>query len=299
MSMYNTLKIKKMIIEEKIMKGVIIAAGYGTRFLPGTKTIPKEMFPLVDTPAIQLIVDEFIAAGIKDILIVTSRRKKSMEDYFDREVELENVFSKEKADSKLSLIEPVKANIFFSRQMEMKGTGQAILQCKAFVGNDPFVVAYPDDIVFADVPLAAQLINVYKETGCSVLSAQKIDADVSRYGVLDCKENSGILQVSGIVEKPATGTEPSHMISIGRYLFTPDLFPLLEEDYKKYSGGEFYHIGAINALAKAGKMRGYCFDGQRIDVGDKLGYIEGILRYALTRDDLKDETLKILKKLVN
>jgi UTP--glucose-1-phosphate uridylyltransferase len=280
------------------MKGVIIAAGYGTRFLPGTKTIPKEMFPLVDTPAIQLIVDEFLAAGIKDILIVTSRRKKSMEDYFDREVELEGVFSKENADSKLSLIAPAEANIFFSRQMEMKGTGQAILQCKPFVGDDSFVVAYPDDIVFADVPLAAQLIKVYNETGCSVLSAQKIDGDVSRYGVLDCNEDDKILKVAGIVEKPAKGTEPSHMISIGRYLFTPELFSLLEEDYKKYSGGEFYHIGAINALAKAGKMRACCFDGERIDVGDKLGYIEGILRYALTRADLKDETVNIMKRLV-
>lgn len=280
------------------MKGVIIAAGYGTRFLPGTKTIPKEMFPLVDTPAIQLIVDEFIASGIKDILIVTSRRKKSLEDFFDREVELETVFSNENADSKLSLIAPAKANIFFSRQMEMKGTGQAILQCKPFVGNEPFVVAYPDDIVFADTPLAAQLISVYDATGCSVLAAQKIDGDVSRYGVLDCKEKNGILRVSGIVEKPAVGTEPSHTISIGRYLFTPELFPLLEEDYKKYSGGEFYHIGAINGLSKAGKMCALCFDGQRIDVGDKLGYIEGIIRYALTRDDLKAGTMEIMRKIV-
>lgn len=280
------------------MKGVIIAAGYGTRFLPGTKTIPKEMFPLVDTPAIQLIVDEFTAAGIKDILIVTSRRKKSMEDFFDREVELETIFSREGADSKLSLITPAKANIFFSRQMEMKGTGQAILQCKPFVGNDPFVVAYPDDIVFTDTPLAAQLMSVYKKTGCSVLAAQEIDADVSRYGVLDYKEENEILRVSKIVEKPAAGTEPSHTISIGRYLFTPDLFPLLEEDYKKYSGGEFYHIGAINVLANAGKMCAHCFDGQRVDVGDKLGYIEGILRYALTRDDLRDGTLKIMKNIV-
>lgn len=280
------------------MKGVIIAAGYGTRFLPGTKTIPKEMFPLVDTPAIQLIVDEFLAAGIKDILIVSSRRKKAMEDYFDREVELEGVFTKEKADSKLSLIAPSEANIFFSRQQEMKGTGQAILQCKAFVGNDPFIVAYPDDIVFSDVPLSAQLMAIYEKTGCSVLSAQEIAGDVSRYGVLDCKEENQILKVDGIVEKPAVGTEPSHMISIGRYLFTPQLFELLEEDYKKYSGGEFYHIGAINALAKAGKMCACRFAGQRIDVGDKLGYIEGMLRYALTREDLKGEVLELLKSLV-
>lgn len=280
------------------MKGVIIAAGYGTRFLPGTKTIPKEMFPLVDTPAIQLIVDEFIAAGIKDILIVTSRRKKSLEDFFDREVELENVFSSEGADSKLSLIAPAKANIFFSRQMEMKGTGHAILQCKPFVGNEPFVVAYPDDIVFADMPLAAQLISVYEKTGCSVLAAQEIADDVSRYGVLDCKEENGILRVSAIVEKPAVGTEPSHTISIGRFLFTSDFLSLLEEDYKTHSCKEFYHIGAINGLAKVGKMCALRFDGQRIDVGDRLGYIEGIIRYALTRDDLKAGTLQIMKNIV-
>ena len=282
------------------MKGIIIAAGYGTRFLPGTKTVPKEMFPLIDTPAIDFIVKEFIDAGINDILIVSSRRKKCLEDYFDREVELESVFSAENDETKLHRIEEPQANIFFMRQKRMLGTGHAIMNCRSFVGNDAFVVAYPDDLVFGDKPLAKQLVEVHKRTGGSVLAVENVDGDVSRYGVVGVQENGGSLQVNKIVEKPKAGTEPSHLISVGRYLFTAELFDLLEEDYQRWlSDGktkEFYHINSINALAAAGKMFACQYEGQRVDVGDKIGYLEGIIRYALMRDDLKDAAKEVIRK---
>lgn len=280
------------------MKAIIIAAGYGTRFLPATKTIPKEMFPLVDTPAIQFILDELEESGIQEVLIVSSRRKKSLEDYLDREIELENIFRAEKATDKLKSIAPRKLNLYFTRQQEMKGTGQAILQCKSFVGNEPFIVAYPDDLVFGERPLAAQLIEVFQKTRCSVLSVEQLEGDLSRYGVIDYRESNEILWVNGIVEKPACGKEPSRMISVGRYLFTSEIFALLEEDYKDHKEGEFYHINAINRLARAGKVCACPFLGERIDVGDKIGYIKGLLTYALQREDLAAETLQLIKKIV-
>ena len=166
------------------MKGLIIAAGYGTRFFPVTKTIPKEMLPLINKPSMDFIIDEFISSGIKDILIITSRRKKTLEDYFDREVELESILTKQGADEKLSIITPPDANIFFVRQKEMNGTGHALLLARPFIGNEPFVVAYPDDIIFSKKPLAKQLIEKYEETGCCVLSTLHNPPDINRHG--DC-----------------------------------------------------------------------------------------------------------------
>ena len=171
----------------------------------------------------------------------------------------------------------------------MLGTGHAILTCKEFIGNDPFVIAYPDDLVFSKIPLTKQLIDIHNKTGGSVLSGENIDGDVSRYGVLDYKDDRGVLKLSKIVEKPKHGEEPSKMISVGRYLFTSELITLLSENFKKHTKGEFYHIDAINSLAKDGKVYVCPFEGKRIDVGDKLGYLSGIIEYALTRDDIKDD----------
>jgi UTP--glucose-1-phosphate uridylyltransferase len=279
------------------MKGIIIAAGYGTRFLPATKTVPKEMFPLIDTPAIDFIVDEFVESGITEILIVSSRRKKSLEDYFDREVELETVFTRENDIKKLDKIKTRKnVSFYFTRQVEMLGTGHAILICKDFIGNDSFVIAYPDDLVFGETPLTGQLIDIHKKTGGSVLAVEEVEGDVSRYGVVGFKEENDLLKVTGIVEKPKSGTEPSKMISIGRYLFTPQLITLLSEQFKKHKKGEFYHIDSINKIASEGKMFACKYSGDRVDVGDKLGYFEGIIKYALMREDMKEEAKKILKK---
>jgi UTP--glucose-1-phosphate uridylyltransferase len=276
------------------MKGIIVAAGYGTRFLPVTKTIPKEMIPLVNVPSIQFIVDEFVGAGITDIVIISSRRKKVLEDYFDREVELEGVFEREGKAKQLGLIAPQKANIAFVRQQKMMGTGHALLQVKSWIGNDACVVAYPDDLHVGKTPLAAQLVKAYEETGCSVMASITEPGDVSRYGVLSIAKDGR--HVSGIVEKPAKGTEPSHEVSIGRYLYTPEFFALLEEGWKIHletaekSGrapGEYFHIYALNKMMESGRVV-YCpTEGERLDTGEPAGYLDAVLRYADTQPELR------------
>jgi UTP--glucose-1-phosphate uridylyltransferase len=276
------------------MKGIIVAAGYGTRFLPVTKTIPKEMIPLVNVPSIQFIVDEFVNSGITDIVIISSRRKKVLEDYFDREVELETVFEREGKMRQLGLIAPPKATIAFVRQQKMMGTGHALLQVKNWIGNDACVVAYPDDLHIGKVPLAAQLMKAYTETGCSVLASITEPGDVSRYGVLALAKDG--MHVSGIVEKPARGNEPSHEVSIGRYLYTPEFFALLEEGWKKHleeaekagkPAGEYFHIYALNKLMESGKVV-YCpTEGERLDTGEPAGYLDAVLRYADTQSELR------------
>ncbi len=276
------------------MKGIIVAAGYGTRFLPVTKTVPKEMIPLVNVPSIQFIVDEFIASGITDIVIISSRRKKVLEDYFDREIEMETVFTREGKTAQLAAIAPPAANIAFVRQQSMLGTGHALLQVKSWVGDDACVVAYPDDLHFGDEPLSAALVRVWKETGCSVLSSITEPGDVSRYGVLDIAADGK--HVRAIVEKPAPGKEPSHEVSIGRYLYTPEFFTLLAEGWEAHvaeaarkgaAPGEYFHIYALNKLMEKGRVV-YCpAGGQRLDTGDPAGFLEAILRYSDTRADLK------------
>lgn len=276
------------------MKGIIVAAGYGTRFLPVTKTIPKEMLPLVNVPSIQFIVDEFVDSGITDIVIITSRRKKALEDYFDREVELESVFEREGKAKQLGLVAPPKANIAFVRQQRMMGTGHALLAVKAWVGSDACVVAYPDDLHFGETPLASQLVAAYERTGCSVLASFTEPGDVSRYGVLEVAKDG--THVSGIVEKPPKGGEPSHEVSIGRYLYAPEFFSLLEEGWKLHLDlaarenreiGEYFHVYALNRLMKEGKVV-YCpMTGTRLDTGEPAGYLDAVLRYADTKPEFR------------
>jgi len=258
------------------MKGIIVAAGYGTRFLPVTKTVPKEMLPLLTKPSMAIIVEEFVASGIQDILILTSRRKKVLEDYFDRDPELEELFRREGAAAKLEQIAPPKANIPFVRQQEMRGTGHALLQAAPWLGGDPCVVAYPDDLHFGKPPLARQLMDVYERTGCSVLSCLHESGDVSRYGVIDPAPDG--VHVRGFVEKPAPGKEPSHEISLGRYLYTPEFFGLLAEGWAKHTGGEYYHAYALNKLIAEGKMAWAPMVGTRLDTGDPAGFLDAILR---------------------
>lgn len=279
------------------LKGVVVAAGYGSRFLPATKTVPKEMLPLLDRPALDFIIQEFIDAGIRDILIITSRRKKVMDDYFDREVELESVFRAENKADKLEKIEPPKANIYFVRQQEMKGTGHALLLAKTFTGGDPFVVAYPDDIVFSKTSLSKQLRAVHEQTGDNVLAAKEHQGDVSRYGVVAPSGSANPCKVKSLVEKPAPGKEPSKLVSYGRYLFTAELYDHLERGLAAHKGGEFYHIGAINALAAAGKMSVLDFEGERLDTGEPLGYLEAICRYALSKPEWAAEAKALFARL--
>ena len=281
------------------MKGVIIAAGYGTRFLPATKTVPKEMLPIIDRPAIDFIVSEFIQSGIKEILILTSRRKKTLDDYFDREAELEDLFMREGKEAKLAEIAPPDADIFFKRQTEMKGTGHALMQVKAFVGSEPFVVAYPDDLHIGKVPLAAQLIKKYQETGCSVMSALHNPLHLERYGIL--KLDSDNSHVVDIVEKPAPGTEPSQEASIGRYLFTPDIFPLLEEGWEQHcaSGnpGEYFHVYALKKLMEKKKVVCAVIEGERLDTGTPAGYLSAIIRYAYDNPEYRKVILEEVGRL--
>ncbi len=276
------------------MKGIIVAAGYGTRFLPVTKTIAKEMLPLVTVPSIQFIVDEFVNAGIRDIVIISSRRKKALEDYFDREIELESVFKREGKIAALDAIAPSQASIAFVRQQKMMGTGHALLQVRNWVGNEPCVVAYPDDLHFGDVPLSAQLVDMYEKTGSTVMASITVPGDVSRYGVFDLAEDG--VHVRSIVEKPAPGAEPGHEVSIGRYLVSPEFFDLLEEGWKLHRAeaekigrepGEYFHIYALNRLMEAGKVVHAHVEGLRLDTGEPKGYLEAILRYADTQSSLK------------
>ena len=282
------------------MKGVILAAGYGTRFLPASKTIPKEMFPLVDTPAIDLIVSELIGAGIRDILIVTSRRKKALEDYFDREVELESVFTGEGAQDKLRAIQPAGANLFFLRQREMAGTGDALLGVEPFTGDAPFVVAYPDDILLDGPPLAGQLMELHARTGATVLAGQELPTgDVSRYGVMDSETRDGVEYVKAMVEKPAPGSEPSRLVAYGRYLYTPALFDALRATRERIpAGGEFTQTDAINHLAAQGQVAVQRFEGKMLDVGSPRGYLEAIVEYGLKRPEFRGDLLPFLRRVV-
>jgi UTP--glucose-1-phosphate uridylyltransferase len=260
------------------MKGVIIAAGYGTRFLPVTKTVPKELLPVGTRPSIAYIVDEFLASGIEEIIVVTSRRKKVLEDYFDREIELEEVFRREGRADKLALIAPCRAKVSFVRQAEMRGTGHALLQAKPFLGGEPCVVAYPDDLHIGSPPLARQLIELHERTGKSVLATILESGDVSRYGVVGPGPDG--VSVSAFVEKPVKGKEPSHEVSIGRYLYTPEFFDLVEEGWSRHEGGEYFHTFALDALIAAGKVAFKRASGTRLDTGDPAGYLEAILTDA-------------------
>ncbi len=274
------------------MKGVIVAAGYGTRFLPVTKTIPKEMLPLVTRPSIDIIVEEFIASGITEILFITSRRKKAIEDYFDREVELESVFRAAGDQKKLAAISAAKASFFFVRQAEMKGTGHALLLAHPFTGSDPFVVAYPDDIHFGKKPLSLQLIDAWKRTGCTVLATLHDPPDINRYGVISIAPDG--LHVTDIVEKPSPGKEPSREASIGRFLYTPDFLEQLEVEWKGHGEGEFFHTGAVRALARRNRVVFSRVEGERLDTGEPGGYLEAIIRYADSVPALKKELDRIL-----
>jgi len=282
------------------MKGVILAAGYATRFLPASKTIPKEMFPLIDRPAIDFIVQEMVDSGINDILLVSSRRKKVMEDYFDREVELSSAFSQSNEFEKLEVIKPIDANIFTLRQQHMMGTGNALMLVEPFVDNEPFVVAYPDDIVLGEKPLSKQLIETWEKTGNTVLSVQKLPEDqLWRYGVIDPEDSGEIMQVKKMVEKPKHGTAPSRFVSFGRYLYTPELFDALRTSDKSHSSkSEFTQTEAINHMAAQGHVSAVQFKGTRYDLGDPLGFLTSALQIGLQRSEFKQTLLDEMRRLL-
>lgn len=286
----------------KVRKAVIPAAGLGTRFLPATKAQPKEMLPIVDKPTIQYIIEEAIASGVDEFLIVTGRSKRSIEDHFDRSIELElNLEHGHKTDL-LNMVRKISdINLHYIRQKEPLGLGHAILCAKDFIGDEPFAVLLGDDVVDATTPCLKQLIDVYSETGSSVLGVQEVPENkVSNYGIIKPKEQVGdrTWVVEDMVEKPSQKEAPSRLAVLGRYIIAPDIFELLEKTTPG-AGGEIQLTDALKKLAKKQKMLAYNFEGRRYDVGDKEGFLEATVEQALKRPDLRDDFLKYLKGLLS
>ena len=284
------------VTRQKIRKAIIPAAGLGTRFLPATKAQPKEMLPIVDTPAIQFIVEEAIASGIEELLIITGRNKRSIEDHFDRSLELEMQLKEHGKYDMLKMIEEISdIRIHFIRQKEARGLGHAVLCARQFVGEEPFAVLLGDDLVDAKVPCLAQLIDVYKDYGGSVLGVQQVPkSQVSRYGIVDPREvKPNVWQAVGLVEKPVVESAPSRLAVLGRYVLTPVVFDLLEHTMPG-AGAEIQLTDAIGELARREKVYAYRFEGRRYDIGDKEGFLEATVEQALKRPEIRDEFMAYL-----
>ena len=287
-------------MRKPVRKAVIPAAGLGTRFLPATKAQPKEMLPIVDKPTIQYIIEEAVASGIEEILIITGRGKRAIEDHFDRSLELEMMLEQQGKSELLELVREIaNVTIHYIRQKEPKGLGHAILCAKQFVGNEPFAVLLGDDVVDADVPALKQLMDVYETNGGSVLGVQEVAPDkVSSYGIVAPERCAGKLcEVADLVEKPAQEAAPSRLAILGRYIIDPAIFAHLEHTAPG-KGGEIQLTDALKSLAKEQKMFSYSFDGRRYDVGDKLGFLEATIDYALKRPELKDGLRAYMKKVL-
>jgi UTP--glucose-1-phosphate uridylyltransferase len=286
---------------KKVRKAIIPAAGLGTRFLPATKAMPKEMLPIVDKPTIQYIVEEAIEAGIEDIIIVTGKGKRAIEDHFDISFELEqNLLEKEKYEILEKVQASSKVEIHYIRQKEPRGLGHAVWCARKFIGDEPFAVLLGDDIIQSDVPGVEQLIKQYELTHSSVIGVQEVpENEAYRYGIVDPVEQDGRrYQVRNFVEKPAKGTQPSNLAIMGRYLLTPEIFEFLAEQ-EIGAGGEIQLTDAIQKLNKIQRVYAYDFEGKRYDVGEKLGFITTTIDFALHRDDLKDDLLDYLKQKIN
>jgi UTP--glucose-1-phosphate uridylyltransferase len=276
---------------QKIRKAVFPAAGMGTRFLPATKAMPKEMLCLVDKPLIQYGVEEAVAAGCTEIIIVTGRGKTTMEDHFDRSPELEASLEAKNKTALLEIARSVSklAKITYTRQSEPLGLGHAVLQAKEIVGNEPFAVLLPDDIVDASTPCMKQMVEAFNETQCSILGSEIVEgAAISAYGCLDCTpdpKNPRLLAVKNMVEKPKPEEAPSQNAIIGRYILTPRIFEMIE-GITPGAGGELQLTDAIKALLQYEKVYGFSYEGKRHDAGDKLGFLKATVEFALKREDL-------------
>jgi UTP--glucose-1-phosphate uridylyltransferase len=275
----------------KIRKAVFPAAGMGTRFLPATKATPKEMLPLVDKPLIQYGVEEAVAAGCTEIIIITSRSKTTMEDHFDRSWDLEYSLGQKGKEELLKIVKSVTniAHITYTRQAEALGLGHAVLQAKSLVGNEPFAVILPDDIVDATTPCMKQMVEAFEHTQSSILGSEVVEGDaIQNYGCLDCTPdplNPRLLDVRNLVEKPKPSEAPSQNAIIGRYILTPRIFDMLET-IKPGAGGELQLTDGIKALLEHERVYGFQYEGKRHDAGDKLGFLKATVEFALKRDDL-------------
>ncbi len=291
-------------LSKKVRKAVIPAAGLGTRFLPATKALAKEMLPIVDKPTIQFIVEEALKSGIEDILIVTGKAKRPIEDHFDSNIELEMALKEKGKDDLLKLVEETTdINLHFIRQSHPKGLGHAVLQAKSFIGEEPFVVMLGDDLMESELPLTKQLINDFETTHASTIAVMKVPhQDVDKYGVIapEGEVEKGLCNVANFVEKPAVADAPSDLAIIGRYLLTPEIFSILENQTPG-AGNEIQLTDAIETLNKTQRVFAREFTGRRYDVGDKFGFVETTIEYGLShpqiKQDLHDYIIKKGKEL--
>ena len=286
----------------KVTKAVIPAAGLGTRVLPATKAQPKEMLVIVDKPSLQYIIEELVESGIKDIIIITGRNKNSIEDHFDYSYELEETLKKDGKDKLLGKVESISsmANICYVRQNHPKGLGHAILKAKSFVGNEPFVIALGDDIVYNDVPVAKQLIDGYSKYGSSIVGCQEVkESDVSKYGIVKplLSLDEKTVEMENFIEKPSIEEAPSKLACLGRYLLTPKIFDYLEKT-EPGKGGEIQLTDAIVAMMKDGeKVLAYNFEGKRYDIGNKFGLLKANIEFGLRNEETREELLEYLKSI--
>ncbi|AUN16062.1 UTP--glucose-1-phosphate uridylyltransferase GalU [Paraclostridium sordellii] len=289
-------------MKKRVRKAIIPAAGLGTRFLPATKSQPKEMLPIVDKPTLQYIIEEAVNSGIEEILIVTGRSKKSIEDHFDRSIELELELEQKGKLDMLKIVQDISnmVDIYFIRQKEPKGLGHAIYCAKSFVGDEPFAVLLGDDIVDSDKPCLKQLIGAYDEYNTSILGVQEVAKEnTDKYGILDVKHiEDRVYKVNDMVEKPRVEEAPSNIAILGRYIITPAIFEILENQ-KPGKGGEIQLTDALKTLGEHEAIYAYNFEGKRYDVGDKLGFLKATVDYALKRPELKSDFIEFLKEKVS
>ena len=288
---------------QKIRKAVIPAAGFGTRFLPETKAMPKEMLPIVDKPTIQYIVEEIKASGIEQILIISGHAKRAIEDHFDSSPELEqHLYESGKMDLLKEVRQVASVKIHYTRQQYMRGLGDAILCAKEFMDGEPFGVILGDDVVYngSGEPALKQLISQYDKTGGTIIGRQLVRPEqVSSYGIINGTptENPDLLKVKNMIEKPSIEEAPSRFAALGRYVITPEVFKILEQT-KPGKGGEIQLTDALRVMAKNGNVYAYNFKGKRYDTGNKLGYLKATVEFALRRDDIGPEFRQYLKSLL-
>lgn len=286
----------------RVKKAIIPAAGLGTRFLPATKAQPKEMLPIVDKPTLQYIVEEAIDSGIEEILVITGRNKKSIEDHFDKSVELELELEKSGKQEMLDMVRHISdmVNIQYIRQKEPRGLGHAVLCAKSFIGNEPFAVILGDDIVDSEKPCLKQLIDIYNEYNTTILGVQQVKReDVNKYGIVNGKQIDEKLHlIKDLVEKPDIENAPSNIAILGRYILKPDIFDVLENQ-KPGKNNEIQLTDALKTLSETQAMYAYEFDGKRYDVGEKFGFLQATVEFALKNKELEEQFLNYLKNLVN
>lgn len=281
-------------MRNKVTKAIFPVAGLGTRFLPATKSVPKEIMTLVDRPLIQYAIDEARAAGIKEFIFVTSRGKGALEDYFDHSPQLENELRKKGKDDLLEILKSTNMDsgaIAYMRQHKALGLGHAVWCARRLIGNEPFAVILPDDVIAAEKPCLKQMVEAYEETGGNMVAAMEVPPEkASSYGVLDVQEDMGsMVSVKGMVEKPAPGTEPSNLAVIGRYILSPHVLKNLNK-IKSGAGGEIQLTDAIaQEIGSDRGVYGYRFRGQRFDCGSKSGFLQATVAFGLSRDDLRDD----------